>query len=192
MQSKAVSSKQAGKRQCIAAKKKTVTFSSDATLRTVRNDENLQAYSPWLTDAEVSSIKKRARKLSKLHYIKTRPGQPKVSSRGGIVYNCHPALYEIIGESLRGMEHLTDISKARSRERLRSGAISFVEENQNQDNTRVKLAYKYIESTKEAMVYSIQIADEDARAAAAILTEDLKPSILSSISSESSTALTCP
>lgn len=196
MQSKQDISEQACKRQRVTAKKKTVSFSSNAKLRTVFNDENQQTYFPWLTDDEVSSMKKRARKLSKLHYIKTRPGQPKApSDRSGIVYNCHPALYEIIGESLRGMEHLTCTSKARSRERLRSGAISFVEDYQNQDNTtRVKLVCKYIESTKEAMAYSIQMAEEDARAAAAILTEDLKQyddvaSPPSSISSKSSTVL---
>eukprot|EP00985_Skeletonema_marinoi_P004354 scaffold1903_cov126-Skeletonema_marinoi.AAC.6 len=61
---------------------------------------------PWHTAEELSSMKKRAQNLSILHYIKTRPGKPKApSNRSGIVYNCNPAHYEIIGEALRGMEH---------------------------------------------------------------------------------------
>jgi len=82
-----------------------------------------------------------------LHYIKTRPGKPKApSNRSGIVYNCHPAHYEIMGESLRGMEHYTDISQACRRERLRSDAIKLV-------------ACMYRETAKEKMfVYSRKIA----------------------------------
>ena len=169
------------KRRCIA--KKTVTFSSTAKLRTFTNDNSLQAYSSWHTDDELSSMKKRARKLSMLHYLKTRPGQANLSKRSGIVYNCHPAHYEIIEESLRGMEHHTDISKARRRERLRSDAISLVEENQDK-TSRSKLACMYRESTKEAMLYSREIAEEDAKVAAAILAEDLKQEdVVASISS---------
>ena len=124
-------------------------------------------------------MKKRAKNLSILHYIKTRPGKPTPSNRSSIVYNCHPAHYEIIGESLRGMEYHTDTSKARKRELLRSNAISLVEERQNLHKTnRSKLACMYRESTKEAMVYSRKIAEEDANAAAAILAEDLKQDVI--------------
>jgi hypothetical protein len=167
-------------RQCIA-KKKTVSFSSTAKLRRVFNDNNNNqkaSQSSWLTAGELSSMKKRAQKLSILHYNKTRPGRHKAPSRrSGIVYNCHPAHYEIIGESLRGMEHRTDTSKAaRRRERLRSDAITLVEEHQNQDMTRRSkmLACMYRESTKEAILYSREIAEEDAKVAATILAEDLK------------------
>ena len=162
----------------IAKKMKTVKFSSYAKLRSfAANGNDLQAHSSWHTPDELSSMKKRAKKLSLLHYIKTRPGQPKApSNRSGIVYNCHPAHYEIIGESLRGMEHYTDISQARRREQLRSDAISLVEEHQNLDETTrcKKLACMYREMAKEAMVYSMKIAEEDANVAADIFAEDLK------------------
>eukprot|EP00984_Skeletonema_dohrnii_P018249 scaffold8483_cov78-Skeletonema_dohrnii-CCMP3373.AAC.1 len=114
------SSERPCKRRCIT-KKKTITFSSRVKVRSFANGHDMQGYSSWLTSDKLSSIRKRAKKLSMIHYIKTRPGQPKApSNRSGIVYNCHPAHYEIIGESLRGMEHYTDISKARRREQLRS------------------------------------------------------------------------
>ena len=157
--------------------KKTVTFSSKVKLRSffASGHNILEGYSSWLTSDELSSMKKRAKNLSMIHQIKTRPGKPTPSDRSGIVYNCHPAHYEIIGESLRGMEHHTDISKARRRERLRSDAISLVEEHHNlQESSRSKLACMYKESSKEALVYSRQVANEDASIAAAILADDLK------------------
>jgi hypothetical protein len=186
------------KRRCIA--KKTVTFSSTAKLRTFTNDNSLQAYSSWHTDEELSSMKKRARNLSMLHYMKTRPGQANPSKRSGIAYNCHPAHYEIIEESLRGLEHHTDISNGRRRELSRYDAIRLVEENQDK-TSRSKLACMYRESTKEAMLFSREIAEEDAKVAAAILAEDLKqddvvpsisPSTSSSIPSVTSTAMSSP
>jgi hypothetical protein len=169
------------RRRCVA--KKAVTFSSTNKLRRFFNDNNLQVYSSWHTDDELSSMKKRAKKLSMFHCAKTHPGQAKApSKRSGIVYNCHPAHYEIIEESLRGMEHHTDISKARRQESLRSDAISLVVE--NQDTSRSKLACIYRESAKEAMSYSREIAEEDAKVAAAILAEDLKQDdVLASTSS---------
>ena len=165
------------KRRCTVKKKKTVTFSSKVKLRSFASDpNNTQGYSSWLTADEISSMKKRARTLSMIHQIKTRPGKPAPPKRSGIVYNCHPAHYEIIGESLRGMEHHTDISKARGRERLRSDVIRLVDEHQNlqEIENRSKLACMYRERTKEALVSSRKVAEEDARIAAAILAEDLK------------------
>jgi len=173
-----VSSERPCKRRCIT-KKKTITFSSKVKVRSFANGHDMQGYSSWLTSDKLSSIRKRAKKLSMIHYIKTRPGQPKApSNRSGIVYNCHPAHYEIIGESLRGMEHYTDISKARRREQLRSNSIRLVEEHQNLDKTsRNKLACMYRESAKEAMMYARKIAEEDTNIAAVILTEDLKQDV---------------
>eukprot|EP00986_Skeletonema_menzelii_P008735 scaffold3792_cov160-Skeletonema_menzelii.AAC.12 len=169
--------------------KKSVSFSNGETLRRVTIDDdddddygdnfdnnNLYACYPWFTNDEIASTKKRAKSLAALHYLKTRPGQNPPSARAAIVYNCHPAHYEIIGESLRGMEHITDTTKTHSRNRLRSGVISLMAKRQNEQNTsreNNKLACKYVECTNEAMAYSIQIADEDARAADAILKEDL-------------------
>ena len=119
-------------------------------------------------------MKKRAKNLAALHHLKTRPGQKAPSIHSGIVYNCHPAHYEIIGESLRGMEHITDETQCRNR--LRSGVISLIREHQNQQNPfrDYELACKYVEYSEEAMAYARQIAMEDARTAAAILVEDLK------------------
>ena len=166
------------KRRCIVKEKKAVTFSSKTTVRSFFNDNNnLQAYSSWLTDEELSSMKKRARSLAILHHIKTRPDNPTPSKLSGIVYNCHPAHYEIIGESLRGMECYTDVSNARRRERLRSDAIYLVLKRENLEKTSTsKLACMYKESTKEASVYASEKAEEDANIAAAIFifAEELK------------------
>ena len=119
-------------------------------------------------------MKKRAKSLAALHHLKTRPGQKAPSMHSGIVYNCHPARYEIIGESLRGMEHITD--EAHGRNRLRSGVISLIREHQDQQNPfkDYELACKYLEYSEEAMAYARQIAEEDARAAFDIMEEDLK------------------
>lgn len=162
------------KRLCI--KKKTVSFSNEVRLRrtTIDDDGLQQTYYPWFTHEEIVSMKKRAKNLAALHHLKTRPGQKAPSPQSGIVYNCHPAHYEIIGESLRGMEHITD--ETHGRNRLRSGVISLIREHQDQENPLrgYELACKYVEYSEEAMAYAIQIAEEDARIAAAIFTEDLK------------------
>lgn len=157
-------------------KKKTVMYSSKVKLRSfAKQSQNLQVQSSWITGEELSAMKKRAKNLSILHHIKTRPGKPTPSKRSEIVYNCHPAHYEIIGESLRGMEHYTDTSKARRLEWFRSNATSLAEAHQNlYKANRSKMACMYRESTKEAMVHSRKVAEEDAKAAAAILAEDLK------------------
>ena len=171
-------------------KRKEVSFSQIAKLRRVKvadDDSKLQeAYSSWLTDEEVSSSKKRARNLSKVHYLKTRhdadagsPMTARPNDRSGIVYNCHPAHYEIIGESLRGMEHITDASTSQKRIRLRSDTVSLIQKFQDQDTeddvetSRSKLANKYRESAKEALIDAKVAAEEDAKAAAQILAEDL-------------------
>ncbi len=170
--------KQACKRQCIRTpkQKRTVSFSNEVRLRrTTIDDDSLQeAYSPWFSHEEIESMKKRAKNLAALHHLKTRPGQKAPSIHSGIVYNCHPARYEIIGESLRGMEHITD--ETHGRNQLRSGVISLIREHQNQQNPfrDYELACKYLEYSEIAMAYARQIAEEDARTAFAILAEDLK------------------
>lgn len=170
-------------------KRKAVLFSQTAKLRkvTVAEDSKLQAYSPWLTDQEVSSSKKRARNLSKVHFLKTRshdadagsPMTARPNDRSGIVYNCHPSHYEIIGESLRGMEHITDASTSQKRIRLRSDTVSLIQQFQEDteddiETSRSKLAKKYREFAKEALMDAKVAAEEDAKAAAQILGEDLK------------------
>ena len=100
------------------------------------------------------------------------------NDRSGIVYNCHPAHYEIIGESLRGMEHITDASTSQKRIRLRSDTVSLIQQFQDTEDdvetSRSKLANKYRGSAKEALMDARVAAEEDAKAAAQILAEDLK------------------
>ena len=158
-------------------KRRSVSFSANATLRKLQAADTHQAYSSWLTEYELLSLKKRAQNLSKIHYFKTRPGRSKaLTKRSGIVYKTHPAHYEIIGESLRGMDHITDVLKGRRRERMHFDAIRLVQEHQIEADpgVRSKLASKYREITTEAMVYARTMAEEDAKAAAEILEEDLK------------------
>lgn len=167
-------------------KRKAVSFSQTAKQRQY-NSKLHASYSSWLTDEEVSSSKKRARNLSKVHYLKTRhdadAGSPmtvRPNDRSGIVYNCHPVHYEIIGESLRGMEDITDASTSQKRIRLRSKTVSLIQQFQDQDSEddvetrRSKLASKYREFAKEALMDAKVAAEEDAKAAAQILAEDLK------------------
>ena len=156
-------------------KTKTVRFSSHVSLHRIATSDHLEpSCSTWHKADELLSMKRRAQKLSVLHHIMTRPGQPK-TSRSGIVSDCHPARYEIIGESLRGMEHYTDISRTLERKRVRSDSIRVVEELQNLDTTSSdELAYVYQQRTKKALLYARSIAEEDAKVAATILTEDLK------------------
>ena len=165
------------KRRCITKEKKTVSFSSKVKTAFANNNDD-QVPSSWLTADELVSMKKRAKKLSLLHYNKTCPGNPTPPQGSGIVYNCSPAHYEIIGESLRGMEHCTDISTALIRQRLRANAINMVVKHQYLYKTNdIKLACMYREITKEALVYSRQIAEEDVNAAVAIYAEALGLSV---------------
>ena len=127
-------------------KKKTVKFSPNANYAAMLPTVMTCRHTP-LGSHPTNFINEEASPKLILHYIKTRPRKPKApSNRSGIVYNCHPAHYEIMGESLRGMEHYTDISQACRRERLRSDAIKLV-------------ACMYRETAKEKMfVYSRKIA----------------------------------
>lgn len=169
--------------------KKAVSFSADATLR--RLQVETPPVSSWLTPDEILSQKKRAKNLSKIHYFKTHDDDdgesrsskvlpsapPTTKHRSGIVYNCHPSNYEIIGESLRGMEHFTDPSTARRREQMRVDVINLVQEYEYHDDESVhskKLVDTYRELTNEAMEYALKMAEEDAKMAAAILEEDFK------------------
>ena len=157
--------------------KKAVSFSAEATLR--RLQVETPPVSSWLTPEEVLSQKKRAKNLSKIHYFKTRdrPSSPPTKRRSGIIYNCQPSNYEIIGESLRGMEHFTDPSTARRRQQMRVDVINLVQEYEYHDDASIHsktLVENYNEITNEAMDYALKLADEDAKAAAAILEEDFK------------------
>ncbi len=166
--------------------KKAVSFSADATLR--RLQVETPPVSSWLTSNEILSQKKRAKNLSKIHYFKTHdddgqlrsnkvlPSAPHTKRLSGIVYNCHPSNYEIIGESLRGMEHFTDPSTARRREQMRVDVINLVQEYEYHDDESIhskKLVDTYREITNKAMEYALKMAEEDAKMAAAILEEDL-------------------
>lgn len=100
--------------------------------------------------------------------------------------------YEIEGESLRGMEHITDICNGKKRRQIKEDAIhamliwqqeqfistSFgndvvvyaVESALEMDGS--KLAKAYRAKTQEALAYARRVAEEDAKVAITILAED--------------------
>jgi len=162
----------------------------------------------WMKKDDMVKIKSRAKALAKLHYMrsKTRTQSAEASSTKSSVTIGDATRYEIKGESLRGMEYLTDIANGRKRRRVQEKATqTVVVEQQEQliqhvlDSTFTcgsistvdqvkkalkmdtsKLAKVYGAKTKEALSYARSVAQEDADIAAAILAEDLQDSSLSS------------
>jgi len=151
-------------------------------------------------------MKASARNLAKAHLIRTlvhsrdNAAATSTATSTTTTSTIHPARYEIQGESLRGMEHITDLSMGKSRRLSRDTAIKSVNQEQcrqvlihalticNGDvsllNTiqfdvegfkvdRTELARVYGEKTKDALAYSRRLAEEDAKMAAEILSQDL-------------------
>eukprot|EP00956_Cyclotella_meneghiniana_P004558 scaffold5609_cov23-Cyclotella_meneghiniana.AAC.2 len=152
-------------------------------------------------------MKASARNLAKAHLIRTlvhsRDNATATSTATSTTLSpstIHPARYEIQGESLRGMEHITDLSMGKSRRLSRDTAIKSVNQEQCRQvlihaltichgdvsllNTiqfdvqgfkvdRTELARVYGEKTKDALAYSRRLAEEDAKLAAEILSQDL-------------------
>ena len=93
-----------------------------------------------------------------------------------------PTSYEIKGESLRGLEYLTDMAMGKKRQHLRNLAVSTALKEQehqrvlNSTRSRRMIAQEYGKTTQDASIYSRRVAEEDARVAAAILEEDLRTS----------------
>ncbi|KAL7463185.1 hypothetical protein ACHAXS_003564 [Conticribra weissflogii] len=162
------------------ARKAAVHFSPSVTLRIVSDSSN-HFHSPWHSAEEVKSMKLQAKTLAKLHYRLSNKDSAKSET-----LSSSPSTYELRGESLRGMEHLTDISMGRRRQCLKSKAIATTVEEQEiqleihssrtlDANGRRRIAQEYANVAREAVEYSRRIAEEDAREAATILREDLYP-----------------
>ena len=167
----------------------------------------------WFDKDEVSYMRSRAKALSKLHYlircrrvstdsiengmtITNSTASSPQSSRSTSTGTCpatanivNATRYEINGESLRGMEYITDATNGRKRRKVQQDALqaassqgyycsasvsssSFVEP-VCQGNSSSNLAKVYGSKSQDAYAYAILIAKEDATIAAEILTEDL-------------------
>lgn len=108
---------------------KSVQFSSSVSLRCFFNDSLDSLHSPetaspsmlWFPKEEIESIQERARKLSKLHYQVRSKSSPQVEAK-----LCHATRYKIQGESLRGMEMITDYDNGRKRRRVQDEAIQSI------------------------------------------------------------------
>ena len=162
----------------------------------------------WLDKDEFDSIKRRARSLSKLHCrihsknnsqaagnISSTSSPPFASTNTTAkTTNIGDAVrYEIEGESLRGMEYITNICNGKKRRQIKDDAIHAVliwQQGQlvstSFDNDVVvyavesalevddnKLAKLYRAKTQEALAYARRVAEEDAKVATSILAEEL-------------------
>ena len=179
-------------RRAINRTKRSVKFSPRVSLRHIvckgmTHDSSHPRSSSWLSLYEIKMMKSRAKSFSKLHYYTQKVSDSESST--SIYSSCSsakqmaaqhaPTSYEIKGESLRGMEHITDITMGIKRDYLRKQAISSAVKEQanqclsNSARRRQMIAQEYGKLTIYALSYSRRVAEEDARAAAAILEEDL-------------------
>ena len=72
----------------------------------------------WFPKEEIESIQERARKLSKLHYhVRSKLSAQAIAKLG------NATRYKIKGDSLRGMEMITDYDNGRKRRRVQDEAI---------------------------------------------------------------------
>ena len=108
-----------------------VQFSSSVSMRSFYyDDDKLQLGSPsssssWLQKEEIDSIKSQAKTLAKVHRC-LRSSSP---SKSAAFAKISPTRYEIQGESLRGLEHIT--SNGRNRHALARSAINAAIREQN-------------------------------------------------------------
>jgi hypothetical protein len=175
---------------------KVVQFNPKVNLRCVfpptTDDE-----STWIHPQELRQMKDSARQLAKAHYIATvRTSRQQDRPVAAAV---HPTKYERNGDSLRGMEHITDLPTGKLRQVAKSTAIKSVNDEQcrqllvqvlaksstssNAAFTTLdvkdfkvdtaQLSRAYGANTKAALAYARRAAEEDAREAAAILASDL-------------------
>lgn len=192
-----------------STKKKSVQFHPEVKLRCVTPSNNDPQDTTWINPLELCEMKASARNLAKAHLIRSivhsreeaTTSTTPASSPPPVSPALHPARYEIEGESLRGMEIITDLSAGKSRRLSRDAAIKSVDQEQcrqvlvhalkccNGDVSllnavecdvlrgfvidRTELSRVYGEKTKDALAYSRRLAEEDARMAAEILSQDL-------------------
>lgn len=105
------------------------------------NDPQQQDHTSWLKKDDLDKIKIRAKSLSRLHILQVR--SQKINSQDGTPSSSantklssasisNVTRCQIMGESLRGMEHLTDVANGRKRRRVRTEALQAVEYEQRE------------------------------------------------------------
>lgn len=167
---------------------------------------------------DIDVAKEDAKTLSRMHLRLRLSSDSKISNDNDstladqeddgeveIVSKTHATQYKLNGESLRGMEHITDLHTGRKRRRIKAEAIQSVmmeqqtqlintvldsyavdsdmpyEEDDRIDQvlnnaTRMdtkKIAEVYASKSKEAYRYATMVAEDAAKNATAILTQDL-------------------
>ncbi|KAL3783331.1 hypothetical protein HJC23_011095 [Cyclotella cryptica] len=179
---------------------KSVQFCPRVKLRCMisKSHESSQSeYLSWLSVSELQRMKNRAKKLAKAHYVLHN-----IQNQGKLpATTMHPTTYEINGESLRGMEHITDLNMGKQRRASKAEAYRSVSEEQCRQRivktsmpwsndpamspsaanalkdvcfiNASQLSKVYAEKTRSALAYSIRLAKQDAEEAAAILVQDL-------------------
>lgn len=151
-----------------------------------------------ITADEISTNKSRAMSLSKLH---NQQRSKTISSRGGGRSSrsilSDSLRYEVEGESLRGMEYITDFANGSRRRQVKADAINAilieqqqgrsiqhdVPRSQTADEARSRatepdatrnLARVYASKSRWALKYARRVAEEDAKMADEILAGDLQ------------------
>ncbi|EED86359.1 predicted protein [Thalassiosira pseudonana CCMP1335] len=149
--------------------KKSVGFAPQVSLRSYHQDANTNTGpSSWLNAEELNSAKEVSKRLAKLHYCYN-----KNSTSNNHV---HPTQFQLNGESLRGFEHITDLSQGRARQGVKNQYVNCVME-LKENSASALLASSSSEKigslSQGALRYSRRVAEEDAEVAAEILKEDL-------------------
>ena len=190
---------------------RSVQFSSNVSMRCFfAPQQSSPTITSW-TKVEVEENKSRAKKLSKLHlHLRAKlhnsasnttstPSSSSTASTGNLpTSSIHDVTrYRIKGESLRGMEYITDVTNGKVRRRRVEEAMSAVATEQqeqliqrvltlytssNQEDQEAndvmkmdtgRIAKAYSTKARNALVYAQQVAEEDAKIASQILKEDL-------------------
>ncbi len=202
---------------CLKRRRKSVLFSHTVDVRCFFIDGISLS---WMGRDEVENNKRRAKDLSKL-YLRLRwkkaraAGAAFAPSDVNVDVVGDAARYEIAGESLRGMERITDHADGLRRRRAQEEAVraAVIEQGErlspnlyhdcdpnetnanasaglNMPESAEKLAKSYGDRSSEALAYACRVAQEDAAVAAEILAEDLRENPCSSMSGYNSIKLT--
>jgi hypothetical protein len=155
---------------------------------------NTEEESTWIHPLALRQMKDSARRLAKAHYIASVRNSRQDLPMAAV----HPTRYEMNGDSLRGMEHITDLPTGKLRQAAKSSAIKSVNDEQcrqllvhalssstssnaaftTMDASDFKvdtsqLSRVYGANSKVALAYARRSAEEDAKEAAEILASDL-------------------
>jgi len=211
--------------QCKKLKRsrKCIQFSSTVSQRCFiqygpQEQQGSTPFSSWMKKDEVDKNKTHAKTLSKLHHHMRSKNNTQATDTYADATIGDAIRYEIKGESLRGMEHITDTTIGRKRRRVQEEAIQatmFEQQEQliqhvldgyfinNSNRARVedqvksralkmnssKLANVYGAKAQEALVYAKRVGQEDAKVAAEILAADLQDDFHSSSHASYSSSL---